>query len=66
MLPNNLRALDKACFFKLACAAEIEPVFFKVLEAASIAVVHFFPVLFLHPRILLCLRDLRLRLVVII
>jgi len=44
-LPNNLRALNNACFFKVLLAALIEPVLFKVCVAASIAVTHLFPVL---------------------
>ena len=55
MLPNNLRALYNACFLRLFLAADIEPVVFNVLEAALIAVTHFFPVFDLPPRIL---RDL--------
>lgn len=60
--PNILRALNNACFLRTCCAAVIDPVFSKVREAASIAVVHFLPVfvfllllLFLPPRIFLVL-----------
>ncbi len=44
---NNIRALYKACFFKLFLAATKEPVLFSVLLAEAIALIHFFPVLFL-------------------
>ena len=44
--PNNLRALIKACFLKIVLAFVIEPVLSNVLEAAVMAVIHFFPDLF--------------------
>lgn len=53
--PNSLRAFLKACFFNVCLAAEIEPVLDSVLEAASMAVVHFLPVLLLPPLIFLLL-----------
>jgi len=52
MLPNNLRALNNACFLRVFLAALMEPVLSKVCVAASIAVTHFFPVLALPPYIL--------------
>ena len=43
--PKSFLALLKACFLKLFLALFIEPVFLSVLDAASIAVTHFFPAL---------------------